>query len=271
MIVAPLRSKTVSRAPLRAVLFALVLTALLASPLRAAAHDAPQIPPERTFLGRAQVTAVDLLIDVRDENGNVPRDLRPADFEVLEDGEPQRVISVERFSGRLQVAPLAALPAEADLQAAWDWHLVIYVDQVLSSTGSIRRAAENLARQAGDLTRLGTVQIVTADPEPKTVLEPTRSARLVEQMLLQVAGEPGRDAISRTRKRFLDELRTDRELTGGQGGLAGVAGRARRGWTSIAAASCGAPWCRRCECCGSSRTDYSPGLPTTSRAIRRSC
>ena len=224
MIVPGLRRATLPRpSAVLAVVLATALLAAFAAARPAAAQEGPGIPPDRTFSGRAQVTAVDVLIDVRDESGRVPLDLRPADFQVLEDGEPRRVVAVERFSGRLQVAPLAALPATADLQAAWTWNLVIYVDEVLSSTGSIRRAAESLARQAGDLTRLGTVEIVTADPEPRTVLQPTRSARLVEQALLQVARDPGRDAISRVRKRFLDELRVDRELTGGQGPLSGVA------------------------------------------------
>ncbi|HEX6202832.1 MAG TPA: hypothetical protein VF100_07510, partial [Thermoanaerobaculia bacterium] len=52
----------------------------------AAAQDTPaEEPPARTetFYGNAQVTAVELVIDVRDASGRVPTNLRPEDFEVI--------------------------------------------------------------------------------------------------------------------------------------------------------------------------------------------
>ena len=184
------------------------------------------IPRDRTFSERTQVTAVDLVIDVRDANGNVPADLTADDFEVREDGDVKRVVAVERFAGGTRVAPLergSASAPRAIEEPAWTWHSVIYIDQTLSTSGSIRRATDTLAQQAGELTRLGTVEIVAADPNPRVVLPATRSARLVEQTLQQLSGDlAGRDAVGRVRKRFFDQVRTDYETSGtGQGANSG--------------------------------------------------
>lgn len=211
---------------------AALLAALLLAVLPGQAQES-DIPAERTFSGRAQVTAVDLVIDVRDEAGRVPADLSPEDFEVLEDGEPVPVIGVERFSRGAVTATTAPTAAEerveeapsAAEEPAWTYSTVIYFDQVLSGTGSIRRGAQSLAAQAGRLTDLGTVEIVAADPFPRQLLAPTRSARLVEQRLLQVSRElAGRDAIRQVRRQFFDHLRTQGELGGTRQGSAARAG-----------------------------------------------
>ena len=180
--------------------------------------------PRGTFSGRAQVTAVDLVIDVRDADGQVPADLTADDFEVREDGEVKRVVSVERFAGGTRVSPLdrGSTPAPQALKVeepAWSWHTVLYIDQTLSTSGSIRRATQTLAGQAGELTRLGTVEIVAADPHPHVVLPATRSARLVEQRLQELSSVlAGRDAVGRLRKQFLETLLVDFE-TSGTGGV----------------------------------------------------
>ena len=173
-----------------------------------------------TFSDQAQVTAVDLVIDVRDEDGNVPADLQPADFTVLEDGEAKRVVAVERFADErtsvsdLEISTPAPRAVDPEIPA-WSWNLVVYVDQTLSGSGSIRRATHALAARAGDLTRLGTVEIVAANPHPRTILPATRSARLVEQALLKAGNElGGMDAVNRLRKRFLDTLRSEAQISG---------------------------------------------------------
>jgi len=199
-------------------LSALLLSCLFAVATPAAAQDA-EVALE-TFSGQAQVTAVDLIIDVRDENGNVPADLGPEDFEVLEDGEAKRVVAVETFAAKRTAATdldtSTAAPRAIDTASpAWSWDLVIYLDQTLSAPASIRRTTHALADQAGDLTRLGTVEIVTADPHPQVALPATRSARLVEQTLLRLGNDlAGRDAVNRERKRYLDKLRIERQISG---------------------------------------------------------
>jgi VWFA-related protein len=220
----------------------LALAALLAPAAPAAAQQ------RETFTGTAQVTAVDLILDVHDAAGGVPADLTAADFEVLEDGEPVPVIGVEPFSrgvvagGRIAGAP--GREAEAAPDEPWNWRVVIYIDQVLSSSRSIRRACEGLAAQAGRLTELGPVEIVIARPAPEVALKPTRSARLVEQTLERLARDtPGRDELRRIRKAFVRDMLLKGEIDGGgvptvateapdidpsnPGGNAGAIGQAR--------------------------------------------
>jgi len=199
-----------------------LVVALLPAPALTAQNPGGEgeIPAERTFTGRAQVTAVDLVIDVRDISGQVPSDLTAADFEVLEDGEVKPVVGVEAFTRgavggvRPAARPESPAPPEEEI-APWTWDTVIYFDQVMSGNGSIRRAAQALAAQAGRLTELGTVVVVVADPHPVIVLPETRSARLVEQTLLRIGRETaGRDAVRQVRKVFVDTVRIDHELSG---------------------------------------------------------
>lgn len=178
---------------------------------------APDSTRSETFYGSSQVTAVDLVVEVRDAEGRVPADLSPADFEVLEDGVAMPVVGVElQLGGTAGGGSAGRTPSPAAAGAAvapgvrtseWTWHTVIWVDQVLSSSRSIRRGLEALAAQAGRLTELGTVELIAANPEPAVLLPPTRSARLVEQTLLAAARDlGGRDAIRQVRRRFQQYL-----------------------------------------------------------------
>ncbi|MEM7482879.1 MAG: VWA domain-containing protein, partial [Acidobacteriota bacterium] len=192
-------------------LLAVVLCLLLVAAIPAAAQDGRTL--ER-FSGRAQVTAVDLVISVTDRSGAVPTDLTPADFEVIEDGEVQRVIGVDPFRSRPAKSVKSATTAEtrserppAAADPNWNWQTVVYFDQVLSSSRSIRRAAGALAAQAGQLTELGPVQVIVANSRTEEVLAPTRSARLVEQTLERLSRElSGRDELRRHRKQFLHQV-----------------------------------------------------------------
>ncbi|HSM13445.1 MAG TPA: hypothetical protein VLA66_05200, partial [Thermoanaerobaculia bacterium] len=194
--------------------------ALLASALQllgAASARAQSEEPSDRFYGTLEVTAVELILDVRDAEGGVPADLGADDFRVLEDGRPVTVVGFEPLR-QSSLAERDARPGEAAARApaaSRSWHVVAYFDTVLSSSRSIRRAAEFLASQAGRLTDLGTVQIVVADSEAQVWLQPTRSARLVEQTLQRMARElTGRDAMRRHRKSFLATLQEQGRLAG---------------------------------------------------------
>lgn len=190
------------------------LLVLLASAGAATAAAQQEPAGSETFYGRSQVTAVDLVVEVRDADGRVPRDLTPGDFEVLEDGVAMPVVAVELQTGGSVVGGAAAGGAPASTPSAggvraseWTWHTVVFVDRVLSSSGSIRRALETLAGQAGRLTELGTVEVIAANPAPDVLLPPTRSARLVEQSLLAASRDlGGRDSIRQIRRRFQQYL-----------------------------------------------------------------
>ncbi|HVT14902.1 MAG TPA: hypothetical protein VHQ90_01815 [Thermoanaerobaculia bacterium] len=103
-------------------------------------------------------------------------DLEPAHFLVLEDGKARPVLRLE---------PLAA--------TAHPWSLRIYFDRVLAHPNTVFEAAIALAYQAGQLAELGTVEIVVADPDPRTVLAPSREAAAIEEVLAALAGQSRRD------------------------------------------------------------------------------
>lgn len=87
--------------------------------------QAPE-PGMRTFSEQAQVTAVDLVVEVRDEAGRVPANLGPEDFVVLEDGEAKPVVAVETFAppsrtvSALETAGSAPRALDEELPA-WTW------------------------------------------------------------------------------------------------------------------------------------------------------
>lgn len=103
-------------------------------------------------------------------------DLEPAHLLVLEDGKARPVLRLE---------PLAA--------TAHPWSLRIYFDRVLAHPDTVFEAAIALAYQADQLAELGTVEIVVADPNPRTVLAPSREAAAIEEVLAALAGQSRRD------------------------------------------------------------------------------
>lgn len=98
-----------------------VILALAASGLTAARAQQPQsadAPPVPTF--RAQVEYVEVDALVADESGNVVRDLRKEDFEVVEDGKVQTISAfsfVDLPIERADRPSFAAGPVERDVQS----------------------------------------------------------------------------------------------------------------------------------------------------------
>jgi tetratricopeptide (TPR) repeat protein len=117
---------------------------------------------------REEVTAVDLVVELsRDGETAVEPSvaLRPEDFSIASEGEPLAVVGLDRS------------------QALELWHLTVYFDHELTSTGTLRWAASALADRASSLVALGYVEVIAADPEPRRLLAPTRDAGLVDQTL----------------------------------------------------------------------------------------
>jgi Ca-activated chloride channel family protein len=112
--------------------------------------------------------------------------LEPEDFTVLEDGAPRRVLAAE---------------------AGKPWRVVIYVDRILAGTRSVRGAAGLLAAQARELTALGPVDLVIAEPEPRLALLSTRDPLVLDESLSRLLlMADGRDDLRALRQRFLDEV-----------------------------------------------------------------
>ncbi|HLE85874.1 MAG TPA: hypothetical protein VJG13_16165 [Thermoanaerobaculia bacterium] len=155
-------------------------TLLLAWAGSAALAAAGQEPP---FGGEERVTAVDLL--VRMDGGG----LRPAELEALVSGVPRPVVALEPPGG----------PAS--------WRVVLYFDAVLSDEHQMRWAAELLAGRLDEIRALGAVDLVVADPDPRTVVSPEADGATLEEALAQMALFPrGEDALVERRLEILEDL-----------------------------------------------------------------
>jgi hypothetical protein len=114
--------------------------------------------PTRTEAA-VNVTAIELVAEVRGEDGKVPRDLKVEDFTVLEDDTERQVIGVELLD---EAAPAAPGDAGGTMRVPYmgsktNWQIVIYFDTLFSSTINLRKISETLATQAEELARMGTV------------------------------------------------------------------------------------------------------------------
>ncbi|MFL6197481.1 MAG: hypothetical protein ACJ75H_25060 [Thermoanaerobaculia bacterium] len=132
------------------------------------AAGAPAQPPE-TFTGQLVIREREVVIDLPE---NVADDaLAPGDFQVLVDGRPREV----------------ARAAPAGREEAWT--LVIYVDRVLADPATAFYSTLSLANHAGELTRLGNVEVVQAASDPVAVLPSTRETHPVHEALANLSAE----------------------------------------------------------------------------------
>jgi hypothetical protein len=146
------------------------------------------------------------------------RALRPGDFVVQEDGVLRSVAKAEpiglpaagspRAAGFLRGAGRASAGRQAVEPGPWD--LLVYVDRVLADPDMRFLGTVVLAEHAAALTRLGSVEIVIADPRPRQALPATGEARGLEQSLAGVA-----DEARLQRDRQARERRTPPEGSGG--------------------------------------------------------
>lgn len=175
-------------------LAAWLLTAGLGLPLAAQTTPPPadaQTPS--TFSGEERVTAVEVLVEVekrrtQDLKAGAKEELSAGDFEIQVDGRQTTVTGLRTFS-----------TAEAE-----PWRLVIYFDTALTSSRGLTWAATALTEEAATLTRLGTVEVVIADPTPRLLLPPTRDAELLGATLGQLAvSAQGLDQLVEARAEFL--------------------------------------------------------------------
>lgn len=128
-------------------------------------------PPE-TFSEQVFVREMELIVDLPDVLQN--NGFRPGDFQVLVDGQPREVTRVEPVADAADPRP---------------WTVVVYVDQVLASPGTVFYAGLALAGHASTLTGLGDVEVVTAGSDPAVVLPATREAKRVDEVLTDLSGK----------------------------------------------------------------------------------
>ncbi|MEM7585122.1 MAG: tetratricopeptide repeat protein [Acidobacteriota bacterium] len=169
---------------------ALVLVSLL-PPGRLTAQDSAELVEER------RITAIDVVVrfeasGVREwaKDGAVPKRLTPEDFEVRFDGEPRTVVAVEPTAGH--------------------WQTVVYFDAALMNGADLRWAARTLADKGAELAELGSVQIIVADPEPRTVLSSTSDPEEIHTALSQLAQTlEGSNELVALRSEVLAELQRE--------------------------------------------------------------
>ncbi len=150
------------------------IAAFLAALPGAAAQPAP-ISDE----SHAEVT-----VRVLDRAGSGVSGLEAADLEVVEDGRA--------------IAPSSLEPVD-------DWRVVVFLDQVLSTSLVVKSGALEIGRQAEALTRLGAVEVVLGGEEIARSLPPTRDPEVLNQALSWIAvREGGLAGQLEIRRRFLD-------------------------------------------------------------------
>lgn len=160
-----------------------------------------------------EVTAVTVLIAARDSGDRPILDLNGDEFEVREDGEPVRVLGVQRLPS---VAPAATAPAPVEATApdgpapspSVTMPVAVYVDRNLAASNELRAALDALAERAQWLTSLGPVDIVVADRDVATTLDAATSSAAVEETLATLASRSsGQHAIAAIRSRFIRDVR----------------------------------------------------------------
>jgi len=99
--------------------------------------------------------------------------IRSNDLNLVFDGREQPVTSVRPIAG--------STSDPGDL-----WRFVIYVDPALASPEGLEQSISILRATAADLTRLGSVEIVVADPFAEAFMDPARDSGLLVEGLLDL-------------------------------------------------------------------------------------
>lgn len=158
---------------------AALLAAVLAFPAALSAQAPRSADP--ALNEERRVTAVDTLLHFERDglsqwaSGNAtPENLGAGDFEVLLDGLPRPVVEVEAFE---HLEPAERTP----------WTQLIYIDCRMLSTGNLRSALGLLHRSIGSLVALGPVEVIVADPAPRSLHAPTTRQAELDDLLSRLA------------------------------------------------------------------------------------
>lgn len=124
--------------------------------------------PTATTDGRTEL--VSFMVGASSPQPSKP--LRPTDLEALWNGSPQAIQSVDRIA--------AGAP---DPDESMYWKVVVYVDAPLTTVQGFHRATKLLRQRAEQLTALGPVTVVVADPQPQIHGSQIAKAALLERSL----------------------------------------------------------------------------------------
>jgi VWFA-related protein len=167
------------------------------------------LPAAAQFSERIDVSAIEIPVYVRDASGKLPRDLKPEDFTLLEDGVAQTIIGVDYPIDPIAPSATAAPPPAGGLKAAAPRRalIVVYIQQSLSTVPGLRHALEVAAGQAASLTAVGDVEIVIDYPSPHVVLRASGDAEQVRRTLFELSRTAaGQQRVIRERLEYLGTL-----------------------------------------------------------------
>jgi hypothetical protein len=109
----------------------------------------------------------------------------PEDLTVVEDGLVRPVTKV----GSIEDGTVRSRLRRDEAIDVPPWTAVVWVDRSLASPETVFLSTLALAQQAADLTRLGPVEVVVADPAPGIEAASTREPRRLEEVLADLAGK----------------------------------------------------------------------------------
>jgi hypothetical protein len=137
-----------------------------------AAAGPASAPRSEGFGEKVLVREIEVVVELPEKlRESRRRALGPQDFQVLEDGVSRQVV---------KASPVTAGDAAP-------WRVVLYFDRVLGNPDTVYFTANSLAQRAAELTGLGSVDVVVADPRPRVVLAACREPRALEQALTDLA------------------------------------------------------------------------------------
>jgi VWFA-related protein len=189
---------------MRPILGLLLLCALTASAQQQPVHVEPQV----------YVTAIDVVADVRDSAGKVPAGLTPDDFILIEDGVERKIIGVDYLRAERVAAAQAeaSAPAPSTSRRVRPWQTVLYFETDLSSARGRRRTANELSKHVDMFVKMGTVDVIFANPRPTSLLQNSRDAEAVRAALNTVATSSGVNQLALHRLEFMKYVQNKQSL-----------------------------------------------------------
>jgi len=145
------------------------------------------------------VTAIDVVVDVRDKAGHVPDGMKPSDFVLLEDGVERSVVGAQYLRRDAEATATAAKDKRPE------WQLVLYFETELSSGVARNAIAQELIKQADALAAMGKVDVVIADPRPHALVRDSRDAEAIRDALRKVIAINGLNRLAMLRRQFIEE------------------------------------------------------------------
>ena len=173
----PVRSRSFAK---RLRLFAgwLLLSAAADVPIGASAEETQPFAEELLVEEAAIVVDLDEAMSMREV-----RALKTDDLLVLENGQRREVARLEMIE--LEPRPTGARVFEN--VGTCSWTFVAYIDVALSEPRTAFNNSLALGQRAESLTEMGCVDVVVADPVPRTVVSRSRSPEYIGKILTDLA------------------------------------------------------------------------------------